>query len=74
MHPSIPVRSVKDLVALAKAKPGSLNFSSSGNGSSSQMSVELIKYMTGTNMVHVPYTGGGPALVAVLSARFPSAS
>jgi tripartite-type tricarboxylate transporter receptor subunit TctC len=69
MHPSIPARSIKELVALAKAKPGSLNFSSSGNGSSSQMSVELIKYMTGTNMVHIPFTGGGPALVAVLGGQ-----
>ena len=69
IHPSVPARSVKQLVALAKAKPGSLNFSSSGNGSASQMAVELFKHMTGTDMVHVAYTGGGPALLALLSGQ-----
>jgi tripartite-type tricarboxylate transporter receptor subunit TctC len=69
IHPSVPPRSVKQLIALAKAKPGSLNYSSSGNGSASQMATELFKYMTGTDMVHVPYTGGGPALLAVLSGQ-----
>ena len=67
IHPSVPARSVKQLIALAKTKPGTLNFSSSGNGSASQMAVELFKHMTGTSMVHVAYTGGGPALVALLS-------
>lgn len=69
IHPSVPARSVKQLVALAKAKPGSLNFSSSGNGSASQMAVELMKHMSGTDMVHVAYTGGGPALLALLSGQ-----
>ena len=69
IHPSVPARSVKQLVALAKAKPGSLNFSSSGNGSASQMAMELMKHMTGTDMVHVAYTGGGPALLALLSGQ-----
>jgi tripartite-type tricarboxylate transporter receptor subunit TctC len=69
IHPSVPARSVKQLIALAKAKPGSLNFSSSGNGSASQMAVELFKHMTGTDMVHVAYTGGGPALLALLSGQ-----
>lgn len=69
IHPSVPARSVKQLVALAKAKPGSLNFSSSGNGSASQMAVELTKHMSGTDMVHVAYTGGGPALLALLSGQ-----
>lgn len=69
VHPSVPAKSVKGLIALAKAKPGDLNFSSSGIGSASQMAVELFKYMTGTDMVHIPYTGGGPALVAVLSGQ-----
>ena len=67
LHPSVPAKSVKELIVLAKARPGALNFSSSGIGSASQMAVELFKYMTGTDMVHVPYTGGGPALVSVLS-------
>ena len=69
IHPSVPARSVKQLIALAKSKPGSLNFSSSGNGSASQMAVELFKHMTGTDMVHVAYTGGGPALLALLSGQ-----
>jgi tripartite-type tricarboxylate transporter receptor subunit TctC len=69
VHPSVPAKSVKDLIALAKTQPGSLNYSSAGNGSASQMASELFKYMTGSDMVHVPYTGGGPALIAVLSGQ-----
>jgi len=69
IHPSVPARSVQQLTALAKARPGSLNFSSSGNGSASQMALELYKYMTGTDMVHVAYTGGGPAILALLSGQ-----
>lgn len=69
IHPSVPARSVKELIALAKARPGALNFSSSGIGSASQMAAELFKYMTGTDMVHIPYTGGGPATVALLSGQ-----
>lgn len=69
IHPSVPARSVKQLIGLAKSKPGALNYSSSGIGSASQMAAELFKYMTGTNMVHIPYTGGGPAMVALLSGQ-----
>jgi tripartite-type tricarboxylate transporter receptor subunit TctC len=69
IHPSVPARSVKQLIALAKAKPGALNYSSSGIGSASQMATELFKYMSGTDMVHIPYTGGGPAMVALLSGQ-----
>lgn len=69
IHPSVPARSVKEFIALAKAKPGALNYSSSGIGSASQMGAELFKYMTKTNMVHIPYTGGGPAMVALLSGQ-----
>lgn len=67
VHPSVPVKSVKELIALAKARPGALNYSSSGQASATQMSTELFNYMTGTHMVHIPFTGGGPAIVAVLS-------
>jgi tripartite-type tricarboxylate transporter receptor subunit TctC len=67
VHPSVPVKSVKGLIALAKAKPGALNYSSSGNASATQMATELFKYLTGTDLVHIPFTGGGPALIAVLS-------
>ena len=69
IHPSVPARSVKQYIALAKAKPGALNYSSSGIGSASQMAVELFKYMTKTDVVHIPYTGGGPATVALLSGQ-----
>lgn len=66
-HPSIPVKSIGDLVALAKAKPGALNFPSAGVGSSSHLAGELLKSLAGINMVHVPFKGGGPALVATIS-------
>jgi len=67
VHPSVPAKSVKGLIALAKARPGALNYSSSGQASATQMATELFKLLTGTDMVHVPFTGGGPALVSVLS-------
>lgn len=67
VHPSVPAKSVKELVALAKARPGALNYSSSGPASATQMSTELFNYLTGTRMVHIPFTGGGPAIVAALS-------
>jgi tripartite-type tricarboxylate transporter receptor subunit TctC len=69
IHPSVPARSIDQLIALAKAKPGELNYSSSGIGSASQMAAELFKYMTQTSMVHVPFTGGGPATVALLGGQ-----
>jgi len=62
VHPSLPVQSVKDLIALAKAKPGQLNYGSGGSGSSTHLSVELFKAMAGVNIVRVPYKGNGPAL------------
>jgi tripartite-type tricarboxylate transporter receptor subunit TctC len=67
VHPSVPAHSVKELIALAKAKPGTLNFSSSGVGSSSHLAGELFKSATGTDMVHVPYKGGGESLSALLA-------
>jgi tripartite-type tricarboxylate transporter receptor subunit TctC len=67
VHPSVPAKSIKELVALAKARPGALNYSSSGNGSATQMATELFRYLTGIDIVHVPFTGGGPALVSALS-------
>lgn len=57
VHPSIPVKSVKELVALAKAKPGVLNYASGGNGSTPHMAMELFKGLAGINLVHVPYKG-----------------
>lgn len=69
VHPSLPVQSVKALVAFAKAKPGVLNFASGGNGSSGQLAGELFKYLAGVNMVHVPYKGAGPAMVDVIAGQ-----
>ena len=63
VHPSLPVRNVKELVALAKARPGQLSFGSSGTGTSPFLAMELFKSMTGTNIVHVPYKGSNPAVI-----------
>ena len=62
VHPSIPAKTLKELIALAKAQPGKLNFASSGIGSSNQMAGELFKMMAAINIVHVPYKGNTPAL------------
>jgi tripartite-type tricarboxylate transporter receptor subunit TctC len=62
IHPSVPAKNVRELVALAKAQPGKLNFASSGLGSSNHMAGELLKVMTGIDIVHVPYKGNAPAL------------
>jgi tripartite-type tricarboxylate transporter receptor subunit TctC len=66
VHPSLPTRSVRELIALARAKPGVLNFSSGGNGTTQHLSGELFKLRTGTKMVHVPYKGTLPSLTALL--------
>ena len=66
VHPSLPVKTVKDLIALDKAKPGQLSYGSSGNGAINHLAGELFNYMTGTKLVHVPYKGGGPAAIALL--------
>jgi tripartite-type tricarboxylate transporter receptor subunit TctC len=66
VHPSLPVRSVKDLVALAKARPGQIAFSSSGLSSLPHLAGELFKQRAQVDMLHVPYKGGGPAAVAIL--------
>jgi tripartite-type tricarboxylate transporter receptor subunit TctC len=67
IHPSLPVKSVKELVALAKAKPGALAFGSGGNGSTAHLSGELFKILAGVNMVHVPFKGAPGAVIAVMS-------
>jgi len=67
IHPSVPATSIKDLIALAKAKPGAINFASSGNGSTAHLSSELFKSMAGVNMVHVPYKGAGAAITALMA-------
>ena len=67
VHPSLPVKTVKDLIALAKAKPGQLTYGSSGSGAMNHLTGALFTMMTKTNIVHVPYKGGGPAAIALLS-------
>ena len=66
-HPSVPAKSVKELLAIAKAHPGKLTYASAGNGSNLHMAAELLNSITRSKMLHVVYKGGGPALVAVLS-------
>ena len=69
VHPSTPVRSVKELIALAKSRPGLLNYASGGNGSSGHLAGELFTYLANVNMVHIPYKGAGPALVDVIAGQ-----
>ena len=67
VHPSLPVRSIKQLIALAKARPGQINYASGGPGSTAHMATELFKTMAQVDLMHVPYKGTGPALIAALS-------
>ena len=66
VHPSVPAKNLRELIAVAKAQPGKLNFASSGLGSSNHMAGELLKMMAGVNIVHVPYKGNAPALTDIL--------
>jgi tripartite-type tricarboxylate transporter receptor subunit TctC len=67
VHPSVPAKTVKQLIALAKAQPGVLNYASAGNVSANHLATERFSSATGIKMTHVPYKGGGPAVVALLS-------
>ncbi len=69
VHPSLPVRSVRELIALARARPGQLAYSSSGNGSGGHLAAELLNTMAGIKMLHVPYKGGGPALMDLIAGQ-----
>ncbi len=66
VHPSLPVKSVQALIALAKARPGQLAYSSAGNGTPTHLAGELFSHMAGVRMVHVPYKGGGPSVIALV--------
>ena len=66
VHPGVPAKNIKELAALAKAKPGALNFGSSGSGGSNHLAGELFNSMAGVKMVHIPYKGNAPALVDLL--------
>ena len=67
VHPSVPVKSVKELISLAKARPGQFNYGSPGNGTPPHLQMEVFSRLARTNMTHVPYKGGGPANIALLS-------
>jgi tripartite-type tricarboxylate transporter receptor subunit TctC len=66
VHPSVPVKTVKEFTAFTKARPGQLSYSSSGSGSAAHLAGELYSSMTGVKMVHVPYKGGGPSMIALV--------
>ena len=71
VHPSLPVKSVRELIALAKAHPGQLNYASGGTGSAQHLPMEMLRVETGINIVHVPYKGLGPAFSDVLGGQVP---
>lgn len=68
-HPSLPVKTVKEVIAIAKKRPDEILYASSGNGSGAHLATELLNHLTGIRLKHVPYKGGGPALVATLSGQ-----
>ncbi len=71
VHPATPFKSIRDVVAAAKAQPGKLAFASAGNGTPSHIAGELLKLRTGIDLVHVPYKGGGPAVTDTLAGQVP---
>lgn len=71
VHPSVPAKSMKELIDLAKSRPGSINYASAGNGSPPHLATEQLKHMTGIFMTHIPYQGGAPALMANVTGEAP---
>jgi len=69
VHPALPAKSVRELIALAKARPGMLNYSSAGNGTSPHLSMELFRIMSGITLTHIPYKGTGPATVDLVAGQ-----
>ena len=69
VHPSVPAKSVKQFIAVAKARPGKLNYNSSASGGTTHLSMELFKNMAGVDIVHIPYTGGGSQVMAIVSGQ-----
>src|SRR5262245_6790642 len=67
VHPSLPVRTLKDLIALAKAKPGQILYASVGNGTPAHLSAEMLKSMAGIDLTHVAYKGGAPSIIALVA-------
>ena len=72
-HPSVPARDLRELIALAKAKPGSFSYGSAGTGSSAHLACEMLSQRTGTGLVHVPYKGGGQAIADAVGGQIPLA-
>ena len=71
VHPSLPVRSVKELLALARSRPGEINYASAGSGTSTHLAAVLFEHLGRVKMVHVPFKGGGPSMVALLAGEVP---
>ena len=69
VNPSVPVKTVPEFIAYAKANPGKLNFASPGNGTTAHVAGELFKMMAGVNMIHVPYRGGAPAVADLIAGQ-----
>ena len=69
VHPSVPAKNMKELIALAKAQPGALRFASAGTGSTPHLCVELLKTVAGIDMLHIPYKGGAPAMIDTISGQ-----
>jgi tripartite-type tricarboxylate transporter receptor subunit TctC len=69
VNPSVPAKSVAEFIALARSRPGGINFASSGSGTSIHMSAEMFKMLTGVNIVHIPYKGSGPALADLMGGQ-----
>jgi tripartite-type tricarboxylate transporter receptor subunit TctC len=67
VHPSVPVKTVKELIALAKKRAGKMNVASNGSGTTSHLSIEMLRQMAGIDVAHIPYKGGGPAMTAMLT-------
>ena len=70
-HPSLNVSNIKELIAAAKARPGQINYGSSTPGTGGHLSVEMLKWMAGIDLVHIPYKGAGPAVTALLAGEVP---
>ncbi|HEX4797775.1 MAG TPA: tripartite tricarboxylate transporter substrate binding protein [Burkholderiales bacterium] len=71
VHPSLPARSVRELIALAQSQPGKIGFAGSGSGSTPHLAGELFNVMAGVHMVHIPYRGSGPAMIGLLAGEAP---
>jgi tripartite-type tricarboxylate transporter receptor subunit TctC len=69
VHPSLPARNVKELIAVSKKQPGQINYGSSGTGTTVHLSAELFQHMTGVKWVHIPYKGGGPAVIELMAGQ-----